>query len=101
MPPARGGCRIVHERGMWPASSIARSRTGLYSPTRLTSTLQDADTTTSGLACPLEVGQRAQLDPACRHPSEVFLHRGLLQNKRGHRSRCRRRPFLRLFRPLA
>jgi hypothetical protein len=30
-----------------------------------------------------EFGQRARLDPACRHPDEVLLHRGLPSGQRG------------------
>ena len=60
---ACGRCRITHARGLNRDSSIARSRIGLYSTTRLTSMPHDADTTAVGLASSIRAASSCAANP--------------------------------------
>ncbi len=54
---------MTHHGGLWLDSSIARSRIGLYSRTRLTSMPQDADTTTAGAASSIRAASSGAAKP--------------------------------------
>ncbi len=60
---ACGRCRITQRSGWWPASSMARSRIGLYSMTRLPSIPQDAETITFGVASSIRVASSGAAKP--------------------------------------
>ena len=67
-PPASvavacGRCRITQRSGLWSASSMARSRIGLYSMTRLPSIPQDAETITFGVASSIRVASSGAANP--------------------------------------
>ena len=60
---ACGRCRITQCSGLWLASSMARSRIGLYSMTRLTSMPHDAETITVGVASSIRVASSGAAKP--------------------------------------
>ena len=60
---ACGRCRITQCSGLWLARSMARSRIGLYSMTRLTSIPQDAETITLGAASSIRVASSGAANP--------------------------------------
>ena len=72
---ACGRCRSTTCSGLCDARSSARSSSGLYSTTRVTSMPQDADTTTFGLASSMRAASSAAANPPntteCTAPSRA------------------------------
>jgi len=85
---ACGRCRITQCCGLWLARSMARSRIGLYSMTRLTSIPHDAETITVGSASLIRVASSGAAKPPntteCNRPDPGARQHGD-QRLRDHR----------------
>ena len=72
---ACGRCRMTRLPGVWVASSIASSSSGLYAITRLPSMPHDADTITFGVASSIRIASSGDAKPPntteCTAPSRA------------------------------